>query len=357
MDNQSSSTAIPMKNSGLIVALPLPKDYILGGEASLGVVDILPSGDWTPYQPEEEVQYGNGWDSMSCTSFSYTNAVETYINYLIQSKKMTPEAIKWLTDKGYINMRGVINFSDRFLAIMSGTTQNGNQLNKVAETARTIGLIPQSMLPLAGSTWSEFMDPNIITKEMTDLAKEFLTHFKLSYEWVMFNQDRSLDDNERTLLINSLKQLPLQVGIPFPASHAIEMIRCGDDIVRLFDTYQPFIKDLTTKGDINTGVSIHFAMRHLLQEVPQVVAPVVPSTWSYTYTLKAKKGDTGDHIIAIQKGLAVLGFFKADYAPVFGQRTFDALVAYQTSVGLPHTGYFGDMTIAKFNEIFSKKKA
>lgn len=342
-------------NSGLIITAPLPKDYMMGSEASLGVAEVMPSGDWTPYKPQGEDQYGQGWDSMSCTSFSYTNTIETYINFLISSKKIGQDSIKWLTDKGYIDSNGTLNFSDRFLAIMSGTTQSGNALNKVAETARTVGLIPQSMLPFGGNSWNEFMNADLITKQITDLGKEFLTRFKLSYEWVMFNQDRSLDANERKLLQDSLKQLPLQVGIPFPASHAIEMIACFDDLVRLFDTYAPYQKDKTT-ADGNDGVSIHFAMRHQLQEVAQVVAPVAPTNWSYTYTITARKGDRGNHIIAIQKGLASLGFFKAEYAPVFGQRTFDALVAYQTSVGLPHTGFFGNMTIAKFNEKFAPKK-
>lgn len=344
------------KSSGLIVSTPLEKDFMYGTESSLAGVDVLPSGDWTPYLPQGEEQFGVGFDSMSCTSFSYTNAVETYLNYLILGKKLTTGTMKWLSDEGYIGPDGKVNFSDRFLAIMSGTTQKGNQLNKVAETARTVGLIPNSMLPFGGTTWQEFMNPDVITKEMTDKATEFLTHFKLSYEWVFFNDDLALSNVERSKLQASLKQLPLQVGIPFPASHAIDMVACYDDIVRLFDTYQPFVKDLSSQATNSSGVSIHFAMRHLVEEIVKIPTVTVDMNFSYTFTQKARKGDSGDHIMAIQKALYVLGFFKGSFAPVFGPRTFDALVTYQKSVGLPATGYFGDMTIAKFNERFAPKK-
>ena len=343
------------KSSGLIVSTPLEKDFMYGTESSLAGVDVLPTGDWTPYLPEGEEQFGVGFDSMSCTSFSYTTAIETYLNFIIKEKKITVGNLKWLSDNGYIGPDGKVNFSDRFLAIMSGTTINGNQLNKVAETARTIGLIPQSMLPFGGTTWAEFMNPDVITKTMTDKATEFLTHFKLSYEWVMFNNDRALDQSEQKILQDSLKQLPLQVGIPFPASHAIDMVACTTDLVRLFDTYKPFIKDkVTVEG--NDGVSIHFAMRHKVEEKAILVPVSVPKDFTYTFTQKARKGDKGEHIVAIQKALFSLGFFKGAFAPVFGPRTFDALVAYQKSVGLPATGYFGDMTIAKFNEKFAPKK-
>lgn len=342
-------------HSGLINVQPKEKDFFFGTEASLRGVDVLPSGDWTPYLPSGEDQFGIGWDSMSCASFSYTSTVETYLNFLIKEKRITAFNNKWLADNGYIGPDGKVNFSDRFLAIMSGTTISGNSLNKVAETARTVGLIPQSMLLFGGNSWGEFMNPEAITPDMIKKGKEFLQRFKLSYEWFMWNNDRFLDANEQKLLADSLRQLPVQVGIPFPASHAIELISCKDDLVRLFDTYQPYIKDKKIDNTDN-GAYIHFAMRHLVEEIVKIVPVSVPSDWTYTFSIKARKGDKGDHIIAIQKGLFALGFFKADFAPIFGPRTFDALVAYQKSVGLPSTGYFGDMTIAKFNQRFAPKK-
>lgn len=345
------------KQSGLIISLPKENDFIHGGESSLNLGAVnLQSGNWKDYLPQGERQYCPFFDTMSCTTFSFCDAVETYMNFLIANNRISANNLSWLKDKKYIGLDGKVNFSDRFLAILSGTTKQGNRFDTVAETARTRGLIPESLFTFdpAITTWEEYMDASKITTEMISLASEFLSRFKLSYEWIFVNKDSLLDGAERSALLESLKTLPLQIAIPYPATHAIELfgiITSPEELEQTLDHYEPFLID-------RKGTPIHYAMRHLIEEIATVInnPVVVPADWSYNFTKTARKGDTGDHILAIQKALWILGFFKspADFAPVFGNRTFTALVAYQKSVNLPATGYFGAMTMAKFNERFNK---
>lgn len=344
------------KHTGLILSLPKEDDFIHGGEASLnlGAKENVLDGNWAKYLPAGERQYSLNFDTMSCTTFSYCNVLETYFNFLIANNKIAIENYTWLNNKGYIGQDGKVNFSDRFLAILSGTSKVGNRFDVVAETARTRGLIPEAMFPMGGDTWEQYMDASLITNEMLDMASEFLKRFKLSYEWIFVNKDSLLDGAERSILLNSLKILPLQIAIPFPATHAIELyniITSPEELEQTLDHYEPFLID-------RKGTPLHYAMRHLVEERSVVIQKpiVVAPDWSYEFTKTARKGDRGDHILAIQKALWILGFFKspADFAPVFGNRTFTALVAYQKSVGLPATGFFGSMTMAKFNERFNK---
>jgi N-acetylmuramoyl-L-alanine amidase len=51
----------------------------------------------------------------------------------------------------------------------------------------------------------------------------------------------------------------------------------------------------------------------------------------------------------LQSKLIAEGFLKASATGYFGPATFAAVKAYQSSKGLPSTGFVGPMTIAKLN--------
>src|SRR3990167_4125317 len=72
-----------------------------------------PSGDWESVLPPEEKQSNAGGDSLGCVTFAELNGIET------QEKDQTGSYVE---------------YSDRWLAKMSGTTKEGNYLWKVAET-------------------------------------------------------------------------------------------------------------------------------------------------------------------------------------------------------------------------------
>src|SRR5258708_12996 len=89
-----------------------PEDFVAGSFTFIAWEERNPTGNWKPYLPAKEIQYGKE-DSQGCVSFSALNCLE------IQEK--------FLTSKEN-------NYSDRWTAKRSGTTHEGNYLYKVGDT-------------------------------------------------------------------------------------------------------------------------------------------------------------------------------------------------------------------------------
>jgi len=217
-----------MEQSGFLFKLN-PQDYITG--ASPLKWESFTDGDWRKYLPLEEKQFNATFDTMSCTTFSALNVLETLINFLIQNNKIDVESLKTL---GYIQ-NGKVNFSDRFTAIMSGTMRNGNYFQNVMDSVRKDGLLPEVDLPFSGKTWDEYHDKSKITEAMKAKAKKILDIFDFAYEWV------ELDDSS-TNLFEALKQSPVQVAVTKEQpSHAIMLPKIDFE----FETYSPFLRPRT----------------------------------------------------------------------------------------------------------------
>lgn len=106
-----------MDNHGLLIAPhQSSKDYIFGAVTALVPEQLRSDGDWGAFLGVYEPQSFPWGDTLACVSYSALNCVEIIAKYR--------------TEKDY-------NFSDRFLAKVSGTTRSGNYLEKVAESIRT----------------------------------------------------------------------------------------------------------------------------------------------------------------------------------------------------------------------------
>ena len=104
-------------NHGVIERRPSPKDWRAGGVTGIVRGDILRAdGQWDSYLPILEKQYGPYFDTEACVSFGNINCPETLM-YRQFGKK--------------------VNYSDRFIAKMSGTTQQGNDEYTVADVWRS----------------------------------------------------------------------------------------------------------------------------------------------------------------------------------------------------------------------------
>jgi len=168
-----------------------------------------PSGDWTPYLPPGEWQYINGVDVMACVTFSALNSMEIQYKFLTGQER---------------------NFSDRFTAMMSGTTPMGNYLWKVGDSIRKDGLVDESLWSAPNPlTWNAYYTPPTI--EVINKGKEFLTEWIVNYEFVDF---------DKATLIHHLKQAPIQVTLP---GHAILNFLTTDQVIKYFDSYEPWIKE------------------------------------------------------------------------------------------------------------------
>lgn len=174
-----------MSNHGLNLALERAqeseKDWKFGAFSKPALV-VIPIDERKDYLPIGEIQKGKE-DFFDCASRGPNNVLETLFTYMLRMKLLTPENEAWLFDKEYIDAGGRLTFSDRFVAVNSGTTREGNSLKAPLEAIRKHGLIPKRLLPASPDmTFDEYHKG--ITSEMRSLGKEFAERFTINYEKV-----------------------------------------------------------------------------------------------------------------------------------------------------------------------------
>jgi len=252
----------PIK-SGFIPEPVVGEDYLFGVSAIDNFIKVE-SGDWTPYLPKSEKQR-QGFESMCCTNFSSTSAIEMLLTRLIDEKLLSVGNLKWLQDNGYIDDSGHINFSDRFDALVSGTKPSeGNSLKGVADAKHKYGLIPEKLLPWVDNETTYF-DKSKITPQMYSIGLEFLKRFPINYE-VVYRQDFQ----------EALKVSPLAAAVfawngqnngvyfkvPNTINHAISIIKPIPTTWSIFDSYPEFVKLLSS--DFNY---YSYAIRYIVREI------------------------------------------------------------------------------------------
>lgn len=173
------------------------EDWIFGAsllenECEFGV----PMDKREAYLPTGELQRG-AEDFMDCVTRGYMNILETKFTFAYQNGLLTLSNKKWLEEMGYVQ-EGVITFSDRFVAVLSNTTRNGNGMKSPVHTAHEFGLIPKSLLPARSDmTWDEYHNREESEKHI-ELGKQFLERFQINYERVY------TEDMENALTLDML---------------------------------------------------------------------------------------------------------------------------------------------------------
>lgn len=155
-----------MRNYGYKPDIQKPEDYVLGGITKLPREILQADKDWTPFLGVKEYQNLNQIEPFACVSFSVLNCAEILIKR------------KYGLDR---------NYSDRFLAMTSGTQEGGNSPNAVAQSLHKEGVVLQDVWPFDQSidSFEKFYSP--IPQGIIDLAKEFLDEFDFKYEKVPSN--------------------------------------------------------------------------------------------------------------------------------------------------------------------------
>ena len=228
-------------NSGVIQKPRRKSDYI-GGATPV----INPSGDWSAYLPLKEYQ-NRGLETMACVSFSALNCLEILSNFKYKEN---------------------INWSDRFLAKMSGTTHRGNWLTNVGDSIRHNGLVLEKDYPSVWTTWEEYYKE--ITPELKTKAKDFLLKYQVNYSWIVPTNADSLE--------NALKITPIQVivhawgnqvnGIyqrtEAPLNHAVVLINAvHGQYWEIFDSYEGFVKKLAWDFIIQDGFQYNLTKKNM----------------------------------------------------------------------------------------------
>jgi len=319
--------------TGLIIRPPSPTDRLAG--ATIKEVR-LSNGIWSAYRPSQEKQYAPTFDTMSCASFSANNVVEYQINWMLQNGKISDELKAWLNSNGYLE-NGICNLSDRFTAIMSGTTKQGNFFQAVWDAIRNVGVIPERVFPFGGTTWEEYHDATLITPAMKALGLEWKKRFDTEYEWITYDNEPTFNQGQVDLCKNALRFGPLHIAIPVPATHAVTLETIQAPTLTIFDQYPPY----TNINQID--YPIHYAMTGYVSLKPQVPARTL------------REGMSGNDVKELQNSLITLKFLVDVADGKFGPKTKAAVIFYQRAKGLVADGIAGKLTQASIADSLKKK--
>ena len=180
------------KVAGLVIVLfawPQPKDGVYPRVTNkFNHVVCFFNRKWKQYFSKGEVQKA-AEDFMDCVSRGHNEEIEKQLNYLLQNDLLSHENTQWLKNNGYTVEGGKVELSDRFPAILSNTTRNGNSVKAPIEAIRKFGCIPKSMLPKkAWFMWNDYHKKSDIILEMYDLGLEFKKRILINYE-IVYDKD------------------------------------------------------------------------------------------------------------------------------------------------------------------------
>lgn len=247
-----------MKNYG--VNLELEKQHqkdtvwIFGADSDSCDAQI-PENERTSCLPLGEIQRGRE-DFMDCATRSPLNILETKLNFLLKSNKLPAEHRNFLDSNGYITDQG-IQLSDRFIAVLSGTTRNGNSLVAPIEALRKNGVIPKKLLPaMADMGWDEYHDKEAITQAMRNLGIRFLDFFSINFEKVLEQDFEALLKKDLLAVAGYAWPFPVNGEYPkndYQINHAFMAYRTPKYFI--FDNYidsvdGDFIKKLDSQYDL-----------------------------------------------------------------------------------------------------------
>lgn len=213
----------------------LADEFVLGGHTNFEGLPLTISGDWRQYIPKFEDQFKNGVETSACATYGTWNPIEILMHALYGIKDA--------------------DHSDRFTAQLSGTTRQGNNPHKVAETIRKKWSVHevQWSFGYVNSFEEYYKEP---PRELKKLAKKNGLEWKFGHEWAVTNQTRKEEKRER--IIDSLKVSPLGASVYAWAqdgdvyvkpdgvrdTHWCNILFADNDFYYILDTYPPYIKTL-----------------------------------------------------------------------------------------------------------------
>jgi hypothetical protein len=222
------------KNYGLVLK-PINDDkqaFILGSSAMPFTIRQA-DGNWKPHLPTGENQSGMN-ETFNCTSFNTLNQIEVYMKAVFGEE---------------------VNYSDRFIGICAGTKPPGNDPHTVYEAIRKHGLIPESMLPFIDARTDQYYSFKGADEAACRKAgKEWLEKYELLHEWA-FGDGYTWEERKNNMRV-ALKSSPLAIAVyawtQDSLGHYVSwgqenhwtMCYSLDDLERVFDSYEPFMKNV-----------------------------------------------------------------------------------------------------------------
>jgi hypothetical protein len=257
----------------------------------------MPTMVWTPYLQTYEPQSFNYLDTNECSQLGgFISPIEIYFNWLKATNQIPPTFLNFLITNGYWNGTSFA-FSERFIAILDGTSINGNVMQSGYRIFPEIGLIPRSMLewtvaeaaqyPNQSLMDTSYYDPSVITDEMKSLGQQFLS-FIQEFDWGWIGQNNG--PISLTSLRNGLLTSPLALAVPVnvpgwnqqfvpygggtTTDHCVceyEVDTVKNPLFPVFftDQYQPWLKQFASNYYIPVAIAFNIVLK------PEPVTSVV----------------------------------------------------------------------------------
>lgn len=183
-----------MENFGLIEVARKPQDWFIGGDGDffspLNSKPLITGNNWETWLPVVEYQNNGGFDRMACVTYSDMNTLE------ILHKKVA----------------GVeLNFSDRYIAKLSGTTKFGNSVDIVFDAIRKYGLVLESDWQDVNTNWDDYYKE--VPAEVITKGQKFLDKWDIYREYVA--------TYKKDLIFEALNYAPLQVIVRYDSGDGL----------------------------------------------------------------------------------------------------------------------------------------
>lgn len=238
--------------------------YVFGG-GNVPFVEHRPDGNWFNSRPGKELQSTN-FESYNCTGFNTAAQIECYMKEVF----------------------GIdANYSDRWIGIVAGTKEPGNDPQIVYEAIRKNGLIPDSMLPWSSDIqnvdeYYSFKGGNEAL--CRELGKKWLEKYEFFHEWV--NTDSNTPEEKLHNIKVALKSSPLSRAVyawyqdergvytALDEENHWSFQYFEDMYSKFEDSYEPTLKDVDQ--------NINFCKRIYIKEkatpvTAPVTVPVIPA--------------------------------------------------------------------------------
>ncbi len=256
------------------------------------------NGDWSKWFGHYEGQKKDWFDTSCCWAYAENEKFEDGLEFSGATGGFSKETMDWFKAKGFIDADGDFYLSRRFIPIISGRKNGGNDPSEFWRLTKIYGAIPNSMLPF--TTIDEYFDESKVTPEMYALGKEFLSKIDIDSGDV----GRRFTPKDKTLIQTYLKECELSFCIPVPQDGSWNQVKVDYPVGRksaehdvacykydevadyaypyfIYDQYEPHLKQLSR------DYYIPIVTRTVITPRPQVIpAPVVVdqmSIWSQVW--------------------------------------------------------------------------
>ena len=201
------------------------KDYTRPDIKSKGVSYYvrLVSGDWTNYLSQYEGQKLGPFDTDDCWDMSVVSYVlEVQLNYEMRMGHFTADQVAWFQNNGYLDSNNLFSISERFYAILSKHTDQGNDPWMMAYYIETYGFLPRADLDYSleqANKWesqqqfdADYFNPAAVTSQMMSKAKQAGSYINVQ-PFIVGEVGTSPD---LQLVWAAIKQCPVVYAVPVP---------------------------------------------------------------------------------------------------------------------------------------------